>query len=56
MLGFEVHLLFLGINGLLVTQIIHEKIRLMKHPYTTLVVCHPKKYFEPKLTFCFDIN
>ena len=34
--------LLLGIDGILLTQFINEKFLLMKHLYTTLVVCHPK--------------
>ena len=34
--------LLLGIDGILLTQFVNEKLLLMKHLYTTLVVCHPK--------------
>ena len=55
-LGCEEHLLFLCIDGILVTQFIYEKIQLMKNPYTTSVVCHPKNIFVPYLVSSMDIN
>ena len=47
---------FPSIDGILLTQFVHEKIWLIMHTFTILVVCQSKNIFQAYWTSSMDIH